>query len=80
MEEMEDRKIAALGKVIKMEMVGQDLTQQVLADRIGIHRETLSRYLGGKAGYNAPIGVLFRIADELGVSLEELVARSSARL
>ncbi|WP_170835476.1 helix-turn-helix domain-containing protein [Arthrobacter alpinus] len=80
MSDLEDKKILALGKAIKMEMVGQDLTQKVLADKIGIHRETLSRYLSGAAGYNMPIGILFQISNTLGVSVQDLVERAEARL
>lgn len=79
MNNTEDKQILALGKAIKMEMVGQDLTQQALADKLGIHRETLSRYLSAKAGYNMPVGTLFAIAELLDVSVEDLVAKAAAR-
>ncbi|MNW63015.1 antitoxin HipB [compost metagenome] len=75
----EDKKIRALGTVIKMEMVGQDLTQKDLADKVGIHRETLSRYLNASAGYNMPLGVLFKIAEALGTTLSDLVGKAEAR-
>ena len=62
-----------------MEMVGQDLTQKQLADKIGIHRETLSRYLNATAGYNMPIGVLFKIAEALDTTLQDLIGKAEAR-
>lgn len=75
----EKEMVLALGKTIKMEMVGKDLTQKDLADRVGIHRETLSRYLNAKAGYNMPIGVVFQIADALGLSARDLIERAESR-
>lgn len=75
----EEKKIIALGKVIKMEMVGQDLNQKGLADKVGIHRETLSRYLNATAGYNMPIGILFKIADALDTTVQELVSKAESR-
>lgn len=75
----EEKKIIALGKVIKMEMVGQDLNQKGLADKVGIHRETLSRYLNATAGYNMPIGILFKIADALDTTVQDLVSKAESR-
>lgn len=75
----EEKKIIALGKVIKMEMVGQDLNQKALADKVGIHRETLSRYLNATAGYNMPIGILFKIAAALDTTVQELVSKAESR-
>lgn len=77
--EYEKQMILALGKTIKMEMVGQELTQKQLADKVGIHRETLSRYLGAKAGYNMPIGIVFQIAEALGMTARELIEKAEDR-
>ena len=53
-------------------------TQQQLADRVGLPRATWAHLEGG--GANPTLAVLVKVAEALGVSLEELVAPPRARL
>ena len=78
MSDYEEEMIAAVSTVIKMEMVGLGLRQQDVAERVGIHRETLSRYLGGKK--EMPVGVFFQIAEVLGVTAADIMARAESRI
>lgn len=78
MSDYEAAMVAAVSVVIKMEMVGQGLRQQDVAERVGIHRETLSRYLGGKK--EMPVGTLFQIAETLGLSAPEIMTRAETRI
>lgn len=78
MSDYEEAMVAAVSAVIKMEMVGQGLRQQDVAERVGIHRETLSRYLGGKK--EMPVGTLFQIAEALGLSAPEIMTRAETRI
>lgn len=70
--------VASVSAVIKMEMVGAGLRQQDVAEAVGIHRETLSRYLGGKK--EMPVGVFFQVAEKLGLSAQEIMSRAEARI
>lgn len=47
-----------------------EMTQQELADTIGVTRQTVSAIEGDK--YSPSLEVAFRIADALGVSIEEV--------
>jgi len=77
MSEYEEAMVAAVSAVIKMEMVGHGLRQQDVAEAVGIHRETLSRYLGGKK--EMPVGTFFQVAQVLGVSPAEIMERAEER-
>jgi putative transcriptional regulator len=47
-----------------------DLTQQALADRLGVTRQTILNIERGK--YSPTVGLALGLAQELGVSVEEL--------
>jgi putative transcriptional regulator len=47
-----------------------EMTQQELADRVGVTRQTVNAIEGNK--YSPSLEVAFRIARVLGVSLEQL--------
>ncbi|MEN8006271.1 MAG: helix-turn-helix transcriptional regulator [Candidatus Krumholzibacteriota bacterium] len=47
-----------------------DLTQQELADRVGVTRQTILSIEKGK--YSPTVGLALGLARELGVSVEEL--------
>ena len=47
-----------------------DLTQQELADRVGVTRQTILSIEKGK--YSPTVGLALRLARELDVSVEEL--------
>lgn len=56
----------ALGTQIRVELATHDWTQQALADKVGITRETLSKYMKGHR--QMPMPVFFAIAEAFGHS------------
>lgn len=68
----------AVAKQIKVELTEHDMTQQQLADSLGMERATLNRYLGGKR--SMPMPVFFKVAEALGLPAQELLARAAARV
>lgn len=68
----------ALDKEIRMAMYDKDLSQQAVADKVGIARETFSNYLRGKR--EMPFLTLYRIAEVLGTTPAVLAERAQARL
>ena len=70
----------AVAKQIKVEMVEHEprLSQQALADALGIEAATLNRYLQGKRAM--PMPVFFKVAEVLGLRADELLTRAAARL
>lgn len=69
---------AALATQIKVEMVDRGLDQKTLAERVGIHAVTMTKYL--KNQRSMPLPVLIDIAAALGVSPRVLMQRAEARL
>lgn len=69
---------AALATQIKVEMVERGLDQKTLAERVGIHAVTMTKYL--KNQRSMPLPVLIDIATTLGVSPRVLMQRAEARL
>lgn len=69
---------AAISKQINVERVEHDMTQQALADALGIEKATLNRYLTGKR--SMPMPVFFKVADVFGLPAHELLARAAARI
>jgi len=55
----------------------QNLTQQALADAVGVHLNQIKRYEGGASQPN--LDVVVRLAKALHVSLDELVFDESER-
>ena len=47
-----------------------DMTQQELADRVGVTRQTILSIEGGR--YNPSVGLALRLADAFGVAVEVL--------
>ena len=47
-----------------------DMTQQELADRVGVTRQTILSIEGGR--YNPSVGLALRVAEVFGVTVEEL--------
>ena len=62
--------LSALGAKIRSLREARGLTQQALAEMIGLGQFTFSRYEGGRR--SAPVSVLGRIAEALGVPLATL--------
>lgn len=69
---------AALATQVKVELVERGLDQKTLAERVGIHPVTMTKYL--KNQRSMPLPVLIDIASELGVSPRVLMQRAEARL
>jgi transcriptional regulator with XRE-family HTH domain len=68
---------AALATQIKVELVERGLDQKTLADRVGIHAVTMTKYL--KNQRSMPLPVLIDIAAALGLSPRALMQRAEAR-
>ncbi len=47
-----------------------DMTQQELADRVGVTRQTILSIEGGR--YNPSVGLALRLAETFGVAVEAL--------
>ena len=69
---------ASLATQIKVELVERGIDQKTLAERVGIHPVTLTKYM--KNQRSIPLPVLIDIAVALGVSPRELMERAEARL
>lgn len=69
---------AALATQIKVELVERGMDQKTLAERVGIHAVTMTKYL--KNQRSMPVPVLIDIADALGVSPRALMQRAEARI
>lgn len=68
----------ALSKQIKVELIERDMTQTELAERIGVGRVVMNRYLNGRSSFG--FAQLLSIADVFEMDLSELIRRSEARL
>lgn len=69
---------ASLATQIKVELVECGMDQKTLAERVGIHHVTLTKYMKGQR--SIPMPVFFEIATALGVSPRTLMERAEARL
>ncbi|WP_324644200.1 helix-turn-helix transcriptional regulator [Pseudarthrobacter sp. LT1] len=69
---------AALSTQIKVELAENGMDQKTLAERVGIHPVTMTKYL--KNQRNMPVNVLFEIAGALGLSPRVLMERAEARI
>ncbi|MBT8161049.1 MULTISPECIES: helix-turn-helix domain-containing protein [Arthrobacter] len=69
---------AALIKQIKAEMAALDWKQPELAQKAGIPKASLHRYLSGDR--DLPLPAFLNIANALGLSLGELTERAQRRL
>jgi transcriptional regulator with XRE-family HTH domain len=62
-----------LGKTIKYIRQQKGLTQQILADKVGVSWEMISRYETGKS---SPLHRIFDIAQALDIQVDELLQNS----
>lgn len=69
---------AALATQIKVELVESGMDQKTLAERVGIHPVTMTKYL--KNQRSMPIPVLIDVAAALGTSPRVLMQRAESRL
>jgi len=68
----------ALATQIKVELVECGMDQKTLAERVGIHPVTMTKYL--KNQRNMPVTVLIGIAEALGLSPRVLMQRAESRI
>lgn len=78
METYGERLEAALSTQVKVELVGLGMDQKDLAEKAGVDRVTLNRYLTGKR--SMPMPTFFKVAEALGVSPQVLMQRAEARI
>lgn len=69
---------AALAHQIKVELVERGMDQKDLAEKVGIERATMNRYMTGKR--SIPMPTYFKIAAALSLSPQELMQRAEARI
>lgn len=67
---MAQGKTAIRNRIRKLRFERGEMTQQALADRIGVTRQTVNAIEGGK--YSPSLEVAFRIARVFGEPLEEV--------
>ena len=72
MERKHDDKYIALGLNIALYRKKQRLTQEMLAEKVGISRTHLSNIEGINVDKSLSLDVLFNIADELDVEVGKL--------
>lgn len=73
-----ERLEAAFATQIKVELAERDMDQKDLAEKAGMDRVTLNRYLKGHR--SIPMPVFFKLAEALGVSPQTLMQRTEARI
>lgn len=65
----------ALGARVAAGRKAQNLTQQQMADRLGIAQQTYAQYETGRARF--PASMLPRLAQDLAMTLDELMGQGS---
>lgn len=75
--ETNDRIAAALGQIIRDTADDKGMTITELAEKSGVHRVSIQRYIKGDR--EARLAELSRIADALGVDAGEMVDRAIER-
>jgi putative transcriptional regulator len=68
-------KIQISNRIRELRFTAGELTQQTLADRVGITRQTIVALEQGK--YYPSLELAFRIAETFGVGVEEVFQRQS---
>jgi transcriptional regulator with XRE-family HTH domain len=71
----EQQFLKALGARIAQLRKEQGLSQQALADALGLAQQTIAHYEGGRI--RMPISLLPEVAQRFGVSTDELLGRKS---
>lgn len=78
MEANEELIIRAMATEMRMELVSRGWKQQDLAERVGITRESMSRYLSGKK--QMPMDTYIRATAAFGISPADLMYRAVNRV
>lgn len=72
------RRIEAVAAQLRAERAAVQMTYQEVADRAGMEKMTVNRYMNGKR--DIPMGKLAAICDAMGVRIGDLMARAEDRL
>jgi putative transcriptional regulator len=70
------RKVAISNRIRELRFEAGEMTQQELADRVGITRQTVIALEQGK--YSPSLELAFSIADTFGVSIEDVFQHRQA--
>lgn len=70
--------IEAMGTQIRVELAERGWTQKVLAEKIGITRETLGKYMKGQR--DMPMPVFYEIATAFGHSPRDFMKEVQERI
>ena len=68
----------ALAAQLRAEKAASGLTQDQIAESVGLSKMTIRRYLGGERPVDIPHFV--ELANTFGLSLDELIRRSKERI
>ena len=71
MDSQDEQFFKALGARIASARKAQHLTQQQLADQLGVAQQTLAHYEGGRRCF--PASTLPKLAEKLGLTVDELL-------
>lgn len=74
----EDRLHVAMAAQIKVELAERAMDQKDLADAIGIHAVTMTKYMKGQRVPS--MSTFYKIAEALGISPRVLMERAEARV
>lgn len=64
------KRIKITNEIRKLRFFAQEMTQQQLAEKVGVSRQTIIAVEAGK--YSPSLELAFRIADAFGVKIEEV--------
>lgn len=78
MEDKQNPLEVALSKQIRVELTEREWSQDLLAEKVGITKATLSRYLKGHR--SMPLPTLYEVAKVFNMSLREIMEKAEARI
>jgi putative transcriptional regulator len=67
------KKVEISNNIRKLRFFANEMTQQELAEKVGVSRQTIIAIESGK--YSPSLELAFRIADAFGVKLDEVFVR-----
>ena len=70
-------RVVIRNRIRELRVAHGEMSQQALADRIGVSRQTVNAIEGGK--YSPSLEVAFRIAAAFGVRLEDVFSYGGAQ-
>lgn len=77
MANLEDRLHVAMAAQIKVELAERGMDQKDLAEAVGIHAVTMTKYMKGQRVPN--MTTFYKIAEALGLTPHEMMLRAEAR-